>query len=135
VGRVFIAVVVAGAIFCASIVFVVASAFIVDATAETPNEMYDLEYGWPIAFAESDASMGASPLELRSGEWVFPYQTPFNPWENSTTFDGGAFWTSVGLVSASLFLAVGAIWSVRRRLRAKGGPGRPAVRNGRPGST
>jgi hypothetical protein len=109
-------------VLCGSAVFVLASAFY-GSTAETPEEMTAIEYGWPIAFAESDAAGGASLRELRN-EIPFPVDVPFNPWENPTKFDGVAYAASLVLVSGFLFAAIGIV-SLLRRLVHAGGARRP----------
>jgi hypothetical protein len=112
-------VVVALVVLSTSAVFVLGSAFY-GATAETPEAMTAVEYGWPIAFAESDATRGASLRELRSGEIPFPAAVPFNPWEDPTKFDGAAYLASWALVSGFLFGAIGIFRLLRRGMRAGG---------------
>jgi len=92
-------------------------------TAETPEQMTAVEYGWPIAFAESDATRGVSLRELRSGGIPFPAEVPFNPWENPTTFDGVAYAASFALVSGFLFAAIGIVLLLRPLVQAGAGRG------------
>ncbi|MDQ3823104.1 MAG: hypothetical protein M3321_07680 [Actinomycetota bacterium] len=109
-------VVVAAAIVGAAAAVVFALAFFDTTTVETPEELFAVEYGWPIAWAESDASMGASLRELRGGDRALPERVPFNPWEFTTVFDGHAFLQSWAIVTALLLAAAAATWLTLRRV-------------------
>jgi hypothetical protein len=107
-------------VLAASALVVAASAFN-GATAETPEQMSAVDYGWPFTFAESDATRGASLRELRGPEFTFPTEVPFNPWENPTTFECAAYSRSCAVVSACALAAVGIFRLVRRSVRTAGG--------------